>query len=96
MLTSGEVLLNIFLYHPIKKHKEEEFVVLGSQCLVELRDVINCRNDYLFTEDFSEKPLERLTLAVPPPPNPSTSAFFFINNTFYNDMRHPQAVDYSR
>lgn len=30
------------------------------------------------------------------PPTPSKSAFFFINNTFYNDLRYPESEDYSR
>ena len=30
------------------------------------------------------------------PPARSHSAFFFINNTFYNDMRHPLSTDQSR
>ena len=30
------------------------------------------------------------------PPARSHSAFFFISNTFYNDMRHPLSTDYSR
>ena len=27
---------------------------------------------------------------------PSKSAYFFINNTFYNDTRYPHSIDYSR
>jgi len=56
-----------------------------------------CPNDYMWTEDISDKPeaLEEPTrqpqkMAVP------QCVFFFINNTFYNDRRLPCEEDVSR
>lgn len=72
-------------------------MVLASQKLTELRDKISCPNDYFYTEDLSEDPdaLKEENVSCGPA-NTSKSAFFFICNTFYNDMRHPESVDRSR
>eukprot|EP00164_Ancoracysta_twista_P009836 GFYU01014655.1.p1 GENE.GFYU01014655.1~~GFYU01014655.1.p1 ORF type:complete len:428 (-),score=24.28 GFYU01014655.1:16-1239(-) len=44
---SNEVLLSVAVYHPQKPVKTQEFLVLGSQLLTELRDRIYCLSDYL-------------------------------------------------
>ena len=37
-----------------------------------------------------------VTLSLQAQPRSSHSALFFINNTFYNDHRHPLSTDYSK
>jgi snRNA-activating protein complex subunit 3 len=83
--------------HPLflQQTKVQHFLVLASQKLSELREKIVCPNDYLCSEDLSDSPSAREELVQERPTNRSESAFFFINNTFYNDMRHPQAVNVS-
>ena len=71
--------------------------MLGSQCLTELRDKIQCSKDYFSGEDCSEDPDTcNLQTLEKGPIRPSKSAFFFISNTFYNDMRHPDSIDNSK
>ncbi|KAL9644172.1 hypothetical protein ABK040_005636 [Willaertia magna] len=43
----GEVILQVAIYHPIRNAKVQEFLVLGSQSLTDLRDCIYCLNDYI-------------------------------------------------
>lgn len=92
-----EVLLRVIIFHPIKKRRDQEFLVLGSQYLTELRDKVQCSKDYFSGQDCSEDPdaCNWQTLEKGPI-RPSKSAFFFINNTFYNDMRYPGSTDYSK
>lgn len=77
--------------------KSQHYLVLSTQNLTELRDKILCPNDYSCCENLSEDPsvLEE-ELVQPEPTNRSKSAFFFICNTFYNDMRDPESVDTSK
>jgi len=46
----NEVVLSIALYHPKKATKTQEFLVLGSQSLVELKDHFYCLSDLAFGE----------------------------------------------
>ena len=71
--------------------------VLGCQLLTELRDKVTCFRDFIVDRDFSEDPdeFDHKPLMTGAAPNPSVSAFFFIDNTFYNDHRHPSGVDLS-
>lgn len=73
-----EVVLKIAFYHPVRNIKMQEFAVLGSQKLTELKDVLYCLSDHI--GDGRQ----------------TRSGYFFIENTFYNDMRHKNNVDYSR
>lgn len=76
--------------------KVQHLLVLASQKLTELRDKIVCPNDYLCSEDLSGDPsILGEELVQERPSNRSKSALFFISNTFYNDMRHPESVDVS-
>ena len=50
----------------------------------------------MWTEDLSDDPSAFEELVQEKPTNRSKSAFFFINNTFYNDMRDPEAIDVSQ
>ena len=72
--------------------------MLGSQNLTALRDKILCPNDYYLTEEMSSDPIAWNEDTKPPegPSNVSKSAFFFVNNCFYDDMRHPEATKLSR
>ncbi len=79
--------------------KDHRILILASQKLYELRDKIVCLNDYFNTTEESENPSSAELSSEPSfqgPTSVSKSAFLFINNTFYNDMRHPEAVDTSR
>lgn len=46
----SEVVLRIAFYHQQKPVKTQEFLVLGSQCLVELKDVFYCLIDKAFED----------------------------------------------
>uniref|UniRef100_A0A1E1XTC8 snRNA-activating protein complex subunit 3 n=1 Tax=Amblyomma sculptum TaxID=1581419 RepID=A0A1E1XTC8_AMBSC len=105
---SGEPVLLVQVFRPIKtpgyfkkvrmgSHTYPfrimaEVAVLGSQTLSELREQIHCISDVAPIGDFSENP-DR-------PQEPAAgdiykSGFFFIGDTFYNDMRDPSCRDYS-
>eukprot|EP00160_Parvularia_atlantis_P005744 Unigene14972_Nuclearia_a/m.44920 Unigene14972_Nuclearia_a/g.44920 ORF Unigene14972_Nuclearia_a/g.44920 Unigene14972_Nuclearia_a/m.44920 type:complete len:305 (-) Unigene14972_Nuclearia_a:94-1008(-) len=58
----------------------QEWLVLGSQPLSALRDRLS---GFCLADHANDGPNVR-------------SAFFFIENTFYNDMREPDNLDYSR
>ncbi|KAF3337259.1 snRNA-activating protein complex subunit isoform X3 [Carex littledalei] len=76
-----EIILCVEIYHP-KKYgaKTQEFLVLGSQKLADLRDNIYCLTDKLMEAAGKHDP----------------SAYFLVEDTFYNDMRRHSAIDYSR
>ena len=81
--TSGQV---------IKVSLSNVIAILGSQTLADLRDKISCISDLSISTDVSEKP--KIT------PKPSAkeiykSGFFYIEGTFYNDMRDPSNKDNS-
>ena len=40
----------------MQKRKDQEFLVLGSQSLCDLRDKILCYNDYYIGKDYSDDP----------------------------------------
>ncbi|KAK8765350.1 hypothetical protein V5799_032041 [Amblyomma americanum] len=105
---SGEAILTVQVFKPIKTpdyftkvHRGcnsfpfkilSEVAVLGSQTLLELRAKIQCVSDDVPIGDFSENPDK--------PQGPAASeiyksGFFFIGNTFYNDMSDPSCRDYS-
>ncbi|EDV21098.1 uncharacterized protein TRIADDRAFT_30987, partial [Trichoplax adhaerens] len=68
--------------------------VIGSQSLSELRDKIECFSDEVVTTECSSNP--DMVSSEPRATEISTSAFFFIENVFYNDMRHLLCKDYSK
>ncbi|KAK1309941.1 snRNA-activating protein complex subunit [Acorus calamus] len=75
-----EIVLCVEIYHPRKDHKTQEFLVLGSQKLTELRDNIYCVTDQLMQTAGEYEP----------------SGYFLIEDLFCNDLRDPSAIDYSR
>jgi snRNA-activating protein complex subunit 3 len=97
-----EILLSIRIYEPfnytvetsIAHHPrfQQEFFVLGSQYLTELRDKLFCQSNYGPFYDISELPdFDREV-----PAKTDSSGFFFIQNTFYNDTRNLENHDYSQ
>lgn len=76
-----EVVLCVEIYH--KKNaslKSQEFLVLGSQSLTDLRDNIYCLTDKLMQAAGEYDP----------------SGYFLIEDTFCNDLRDTSAIDYSK
>lgn len=101
ILPLKEYVLNVRFYEPFKAAKSlknqprfhQEFLVLGSQFLVELRDKIYCQCNYGPFFDISDNPNEiEESPSNTERPNPG---FFFIHDTFYNDQRNPENQDYS-
>lgn len=74
-------------------HVDQQFLVLGSQYLTELRDAICCSSDEAVVGEFSEDPRSKANKACK---EIYKSGFFYINGVLYNDMREPQNKDYSR
>ncbi|KAK9924204.1 hypothetical protein M0R45_032586 [Rubus argutus] len=75
-----EVTLSIEVYHNVRNWvKTQEFLVLGRQTLTELRDKIYCLTDKVMEKDGQH----------------NRSGYFLIEDTFYNDLRDPSAIDYS-
>ncbi|KAG9301517.1 hypothetical protein G9A89_008369 [Geosiphon pyriformis] len=88
------VVLSVAFYDQHKPaHRMQEFLVLGNQTLGELRDAFYCKQDFQ-TYDVAEldNPITNLNTTT----KKLSSSYFFIENTFYNDKRHPAALDYSK
>jgi snRNA-activating protein complex subunit 3 len=83
-----------FKYTPGMKNQprfHQEYQVLGSNLLTELRDKFYCHCNYGPYFDISDNPYETHAQDQNEP-NPG---FFFIHDTFYNDTRNPENPDYS-
>ncbi|XP_055918745.1 snRNA-activating protein complex subunit 3 [Eupeodes corollae] len=94
----SDVVVSIRFYRPktdtpLKRRTyptfSEEFQCLGSNFLSELRDKISCVCNKRRFFELSNNP------RVENPEKLSDPGFFFIENTFYNDMRNPTNADYS-
>ncbi|KAJ2910382.1 hypothetical protein GGI21_000936, partial [Coemansia aciculifera] len=88
-VADDEVILSVCFYNTRSSSaKMEEYLVLGSQSLTVLRDAFYCISDFLVShrDEVTENSKEKKT----------SSSYFFIEKTFYNDMRSPTATDYSR
>ncbi|KAJ2507124.1 hypothetical protein IWW47_001259 [Coemansia sp. RSA 2052] len=88
-VADDEVILSVCFYNTRSSNsKMEEYLVLGSQSLTVLRDAFYCISDFLVShrDEVPENSKEKKT----------SSSYFFIEKTFYNDMRSPTATDYSR
>ncbi|GLT38817.1 hypothetical protein SLA2020_130390 [Shorea laevis] len=80
-VSGQEVVLCVEVYHNVRKWaKIQEFLVLGQQKLTELRDKIYCLSDQVMQKAGQCDP----------------SGYFLIENVFYNDLRDPSAIDYSK
>ncbi|KAJ7967884.1 snRNA-activating protein complex subunit like [Quillaja saponaria] len=76
-----EVVLSVEVYHNVRKWvKTQEFLVLGRQTLTALRDKIYCSMDQVMQKAGQHDP----------------SGYFLIEDNFYNDLRDPFAIDYSK
>ncbi|KAI6646431.1 Nucleoprotein TPR [Oopsacas minuta] len=93
-LNNDELILTVTVFHPILKKKDQEFLLLASQPIKALLDKLYCVMDYVAPEEFSLCP-EKLKTLEGHNFN-SSSAFFLIENTFYNDMSNPGAKDCSK
>lgn len=76
----------------------QEFAILGSQKLTELKDKIYCQCKFGPFKDLSNDYLKLIQddlnqIQIIDPSN--DAGFFFISDTFYNDLRHND-VDYSK
>ncbi|KAJ2082972.1 hypothetical protein H4R24_001166 [Coemansia sp. RSA 988] len=88
-VADDEVILSVCFYNTRSStSKMEEYLVLGSQNLTVLRDAFYCISDFLVShrDEEIENARDRKV----------SSSYFFIEKTFYNDMRSPTASDYSR
>jgi snRNA-activating protein complex subunit 3 len=92
-----EQIYTIRLYEPFKYKVglrlghpkfQQEFLVLGSQLLTDLRDKIFCVSNYGPFRDVSDNLEAEFKTSGDP-------GFFFIHDTFYNDLRNPDNLDYS-
>ena len=80
-LRRDEIVLAVEFYHNQRKHdKMQEFLVLGSQPLTALRDRLYCLTDEIAKKSDLD----------------TKSSYFLIEDVFYNDMRDPDAKDYSQ
>ncbi|XP_046543124.1 snRNA-activating protein complex subunit 3-like [Haliotis rubra] len=93
------VVLTVQVHRPYRNQPSsrlvmsETYLLLGNHKLSELRDVIKCSNDYAISGDHSEHPdITQFTFAK----DIYKSGFFFIEGTFYNDMRQLDNRDYSK
>lgn len=106
-IDTPEVVLSVQIYVPERRTEskcsftyakvpafqvDQEFLVLGSQYLTELRDRIECVSDKAIPGEFSECPLLEPNVTCK---DLYKSGFFCINGTFYNDMRDQDCRDYS-
>mmetsp|Transcript_9731 Transcript_9731/g.36195 ORF Transcript_9731/g.36195 Transcript_9731/m.36195 type:complete len:537 (+) Transcript_9731:189-1799(+) len=74
----GTIVCQVAIFHPDKNIKQQEFMVLGTQHLTELKDVFYCLYDHVLKGKETR------------------SGYFFIEDTFYVDMRQDDSVDYSK
>lgn len=82
-----------FKYTPCMKNQprfHQEYQVLGSNFLTDLRDRFYCQCNYGPFFDISDNPH-----AISPPDDRPDPGFFFIHDTFFNDTRNPGNFDYS-
>ncbi|CAH8573538.1 unnamed protein product [Dicrocoelium dendriticum] len=66
----------------------QRIVLLGSQKLSDLKDAIRCPQDKVWLGDCSDA-LDDPVLHIPAE-KLYKSSYFFIENTFYDDLRHPE------
>ncbi|KAL4449459.1 hypothetical protein ABPG77_007103 [Micractinium sp. CCAP 211/92] len=93
---AGEVVLQVALHVPqAPQFISQEWLVLGSQKLTELQDSLFCVADDNIAAVEKEENAHLARNGQPLLQLRKPSAYFYIEGTFYNDLRHPQAEDYS-
>jgi len=82
----------------VKFFKTQEVWVSDSHRLCDLRDAIVCPLMALLNDVTADADTDTATspLSSASATHAFPSGFFFIENTFYNDRRHPQSINYSR
>ncbi|CAG8742524.1 18536_t:CDS:2, partial [Acaulospora morrowiae] len=89
-----EVILSVAFYNQNKPAtRMQEFLVLGSQPLTALRDAFYCLRDFYKVTPW-EQPTKNVITNLTD--KKTSSSYFFIENVFYNDLRDPRAIDYSK
>eukprot|EP01100_Stratorugosa_tubuloviscum_P005139 TRINITY_DN2335_c0_g1_i2.p1 TRINITY_DN2335_c0_g1~~TRINITY_DN2335_c0_g1_i2.p1 ORF type:complete len:485 (+),score=169.70 TRINITY_DN2335_c0_g1_i2:64-1455(+) len=92
---SSEIIVSISFHHPKTHKKQQEFLVLGSQPLFIVRDMFYCILDHLPMLN-SKDAIEANPITFENTRSTRHSGYFLIENTFYTDLRHPDAIDYSQ
>lgn len=107
-VAAGEVVLIVQVFKPMKmptqltKYRtlgylsykvQAEIAVLGCLPLRSLRSKIGCISDAAIVGDFSDNPDRP---HEPKAADVYKSGFFYIGDTFYNDMSDPSCRDYSK
>ena len=102
-----DILVSVRIYHPFTQRARNTprmecgsllrlnniIAVLGSQTLANLRDKISCIADYTISKECSNN----LSKAIGPMAKDIyKSGFFFIEDTFYNDMRQAENIEYDK
>lgn len=103
---SNEAILTVEVYRPLhsvkkvteaKSHMQivpdQVYEVISSLPLSALRDQIRCVADNRHNREVSENP-DVVTHGLDAG-HVYKSGYFYINETFYNDMRSPECIDYS-
>ena len=88
-LSGDEVVLSVALYPSHSTTRIQEFLVLSTQRLTELKDAFYCLQDQCPVE-IDTDPSPTATQSTK-----NQSGFFFIDDTFYNDTRAATNTDYS-
>lgn len=87
-IVGNNVLLCVAFFPPRSTYAVQEFLVLSSQTLTSLRDLLYCVQDKAPDADAA-------AAANAMDADKPTSSYFFINGTFYNDTRHANNSDYA-
>ena len=103
-----DVVINIRIHRPFFKKTHfkkqcnskfplhsQELMFLGSQRLSDLRDSIVCVNDHAVHLDVAKNPGLQLVEENKRAKDAMPSGLFYINGTFFTDMRNKLAKDYS-
>ncbi|CAG8588430.1 1858_t:CDS:10, partial [Diversispora eburnea] len=94
IVNTPEVILSVAFYNQNKPStRMQEFLVLGNQPLTALRDAFYCLRDFYKVTPW-EKPTQNSI--VNSTEKKTSSSYFFIEKVFYNDLRDPRAIDYSK
>lgn len=104
LMAFEDVLITVRVYEPFlykrgestqrKPRLSQEFLVLGRQKLTELRDKIYCFCQFGpfkdISNDFASIQKTDMSPSAPSTSNVNDSGFFFITDTFFNDLRSSQ------
>ncbi|XP_034256327.1 snRNA-activating protein complex subunit 3 [Thrips palmi] len=98
----SELLVSVRLYAPFrhevgKAHHRvaagcQEIIALGSNTLADLKDSFACAADNLICQDLSSDPFQSTFQKAK---DKYKSGMFYINETFYDDMRCSSNIEYS-